>query len=180
MPKNHLFDNITHLALYINKFIDWQQSNSLKLLSKLIDLSHLTEIWFLLSREQTLQADGINMILSKARKVRTFGVRNIGNLRGDIEKQCAAISHQIESFIIHSPDMAAMTSILEHVEQFNTITLKCDWSSPKDWRKMARSLHQQGKKFLVTEDYRSIQIWLKGDIDPWKNYQHELFILFYY
>ena len=58
-----------------------------------------------------------------------------------------------------------MKSILEHVNQFNTITLKCDWSSSKNWREIIEYLQDKGKKFLVTDGYRSIQIWLKDGTD---------------
>ena len=64
MPKNYLFDNVTRLALDIDWFVDWQRSNSLELLSKMIDLSQLTaEVRFLLSCKQTLQANSIKLII---------------------------------------------------------------------------------------------------------------------
>ena len=140
-----------------DRYVDWRRSDSLELLSQ------LTEIWFLLSCKQTLQANSINIILDKAPNVRTFGIRNNGSLRGDIEKECAAISRQIDYFTIRSTDFTAMKLILAHVEHFTTITFTIDWSSSTNWTKIIEYLEGKGKKFVVTDRYRTIQIWLKND-----------------
>ncbi|CAF1338599.1 unnamed protein product [Adineta steineri] len=165
IPKYYLFDNVIQLGLDIDHFDDWQRSSSFECLSKLINLSQLKEIYFLLSCKATFQASKINTILEKAINVRTFGIKNNGSLRDHTENQCAAISPQIEHFIIRSPDTCAMKVIAEHVEHISTITFSCDWSSSTTWKKIIKWLMEKEKKFSVTDDYRSIRIWMKDTID---------------
>ncbi|CAF1247954.1 unnamed protein product [Rotaria sp. Silwood1] len=164
IPKHYLFDNIIRLGLDIDWYEDWQRSGSFELLSKLISFSQLKEVWFLLSCKQTLQASKINTILEKAPNVHTFGIKNNGSLRGNIDKECAAISSQIEHLIIHSLDTDAMKLILERVEHLAKITFICNWSSSTTWIKMITWLREKEKKFSVTSDHRSLQVWLKENI----------------
>ncbi|CAF1451028.1 unnamed protein product, partial [Rotaria sp. Silwood1] len=164
IPKHYLFDNVIRLGLDIDWYEDWQRSGSFELLSKLIKFSQLKEVWFLLSCKQTLQASKINTIVEKAPNVHTFGIRNNGSLRGNIDEECAAISSHIEHLIIHSLDINAMKLILERVEHLSKITFKCDWSSSTTWIKMITWLREKEKKFLVTSDHRSLQVWLKENI----------------
>ncbi len=129
------------------------------------NLSQLKEIWFLLSCKQTFQASQINTILEKAPDVRTFGIKNNGTLRSNIEVQCAAISRQINHLTIRSPDSDAMKLIVEHVEHLSTITFICDWSSSKTWTKMIKWLREKERKFSITDDHRSLQVWMENNID---------------
>jgi hypothetical protein len=160
-----LFDNVIRLGLDIDWYDDWKRSGSFELLSKLIDLSQLKEIWYLLSCKQTFQASTLNTILEKAPDVRTFGIKNNGSLRSNIEDECAAISRQIDHLTIRSIDTDAMVLILEHVEDLSTITFICDWSSSKTWRKMIRCLREKERKFSITDDHRCVKVWLKNNID---------------
>jgi hypothetical protein len=125
----------------------------------------LKEVWFLLSCKQTFQAQNINTILEKAPDVRTFGIKNNGSLRSNMENECAAISDQIDHLIIRSPDINGMKLIVEHVKHLPTITFMCDWSSSTTWTKMIKWLRENEKKFSTTDDHRSLQVWLEKNID---------------
>ncbi|CAF4982992.1 unnamed protein product, partial [Rotaria sp. Silwood1] len=142
---------------------DWQRSGSFELLSKLINLSQLKEIWFLSSCKQTLQATKINTILEKAPNVHTFGIQNNGSFRGNIKKEFSVISNQIEHLIIQSIDIDAMKLILLHVKHISKITFICNSRSLTTWTKFIEWLHEKEKKFSISSDRRSLQIWLKKE-----------------
>ncbi|UJR38731.1 hypothetical protein I4U23_031396 [Adineta vaga] len=165
IPKYYLFDNVIQLGLDIDHYDRWQESSSFELLSKLVNLSQLKEIYFLLSNKQTFQASHVNTILEKATNVRTFGVKNNGSLRDNPENECAALSRQIEHLIIRSPDITNMKVIAEHVQHLSTITFICEWSSSRTWKEVINWLKRKERKFSVTDDHRSIQIWMKNNID---------------
>ncbi|CAF1651393.1 unnamed protein product [Rotaria magnacalcarata] len=165
IPKYYLFDNVIRLGLDIDEFDDWQRSGSFGLLSQLVNLAQLKEIWFLLSNRQSFQANTINSILKKAPGVRIFGIANNGSLRDNPEYECAVLSRQIDHLIIRSPDITGMKLILERVEHLSTITFMCGWSLSTTWKKILKWLHEKEKKYSITADYRSLQVFLKQNID---------------
>jgi hypothetical protein len=130
----------------------------------LIDLSQLKDVWLLYSCKQTFHAGFINALLEKAPNVRTFGIKNNGSWRSVMEDECSALSRQIDHLTIRSLDTSSIKLILERVEHLFTITFICDWSSSDTWRKIIPWLRGKEKKFSITADHRSLQVWLKKNI----------------
>ena len=158
-----MFKKWNQLVLDIDDYFCWQMC-SFELLSTLINLSQLNEIWLFISCRANFDPKVINSLLEQASNVHTLGISHYGDFTSIIENVCCVLIHQIDHLKIRLTYINYMKLILERVEHLSTVTFINDWRLLSDQTKMIEWLNEKQRKFSITNDYQSLQVWFNKNI----------------
>ena len=154
-PVDRIFQHITQLALDIHWPI-----NSFQLLSTLIDLSQLTEIWLFLSDCHYFESKTLHTLLRLAYNVQTLGISYRNDSTEITKGICSVISRQVKHLKVQTTDVECMQLVLQYVENVSSVTFIRQRGSPSSWTDMIKWLTGKGKKISLSDDTRSLQVWL--------------------
>ncbi|CAF1141273.1 unnamed protein product [Adineta ricciae] len=156
--NRYTFQSIAHLALDLYPSIA-----SYQLLSALSDYSQLREIWlFFNADDHQLGCNVMRDILNLVGNVPTVGISYTNDWtlipEGILD---AIISHQVKHLIIRTTYEECMQSVVTYARQLTTITFIRDQCSLNAWTHMTRWLDNNGNKYSVKDDSRSLCVYFE-------------------
>ncbi|CAF1187474.1 unnamed protein product [Rotaria sp. Silwood1] len=158
-PTDRIFNNMTQLALDFTLPI-----NSCHFLSSLTDFSQLTIIWLFITNHHYFELNIINMLLNIACNLRTIGISydddDDDDSRSFIKNLCSTISGSIENLKVRTTNIEYMQLYLQCVQYLSTVTFIRHRNSKDSWKEFIQWLITEERKFLLSNDHQSVQVFI--------------------